>query len=227
MSVKNMKHMITLSLNVALTLTVISGVTLNLGCRPDSGPDDYASQEIIPDAAVPLELPLEDGEERFSLGVFYEGPFTEEVVIDDVSAHLYIYESTFSLSAVNADRVEGVSADRVRHAGGPWWGGGIHWEAPRDLSRWEMLHLSLKSSAESYERLEVAMNNSDTAQAKLSLSSYDWRVDGAWHNLEIPIQDFAEAGLDLTSVVAPLVIIGGSGDDGDELLIDAVYLSLR
>ena len=61
MSVKNMKHMITLSLNMALILTVISAVTLNLSCRLTAGgrlrePGDH------PRRRGPAKVPLEDGE---------------------------------------------------------------------------------------------------------------------------------------------------------------------
>lgn len=210
-----------------LAPTLALTLALATSCRPPSGPDDYESQERIPDAAMPIEAPLADGEARLSLGAFYEGPFTDAVLIDDLNAHLYIYEETFSLSSFNGDRAEGLACDRVKHAGGGWWGGGIHWESARDLSDWGLLHLSLKTRVSAFEGVEVAMNNSDSEQAKRSLIEYGFSADGEWHDLEIPLSDFVAEGLDLSRVVAPLVLIGGAGEEGDALLIDSVYLSSR
>lgn len=207
-----------LSLGILITLTINA-------CRPPSGPNDYASQEYIPDAAMPLTLDLAEGEERLSFGIFYEGPFTEEVVIDDITSHFYIYEETFSMITLDTDRVEGLNSDLITHRGGAWWGGGVHWDEARNLSTWQTLHLSLKSEKNSFTSLQIAMNNSDTSQAKLDLSAYGFKADGAWYNLEIPLSDFADLGLNLSQVRAPLVFIGQAGMPGDRLLIDAVYLS--
>ena len=104
-------------------------------------------------------------------------------------------------------------------------GGGVHWDEARDLSAWQSLHLSLKSELSSFTSLQVAMNNSDTAQAKLDLSNYGFNTDGEWHNINIPLSDFAEQGLDLSQIRAPLVMIGQAGMPDDRFLIDAVYLS--
>lgn len=194
-------------------------------CRSDSGPNDYQSQEYIPDAAMPLTIALLEGEERLSLGIFYEGEFTEEVVIDDLTTHFYIYEETFSVISQESDRTEGVRSDLITHRGGPWWGGGVHWDEPRDLSEWTTLHLSLKSTSEAFSSLEVAMNNSDTAQAKVKLRDYGFIANGEWHSVEIPLSDLMDIGLDITQIAAPLVLIGGAGDAGERLLIDAVYLN--
>ena len=194
-------------------------------CRSDSGPNDYQSQEYIPDAAMPLMIALLEGEERLSLGIFYEGEFTEEVVIDDLTTHFYIYEETFSVISQESDRTEGVRSDLITHRGGPWWGGGVHWDEPRDLSEWTTLHLSLKSTSEAFSSLEVAMNNSDTAQAKVKLQDYGFIANGEWHSVEIPLSDLMDIGLDITQIAAPLVLIGSAGDAGERLLIDAVYLN--
>ena len=115
MKLKYRNNLIGLSLNLLILLNLNA-------CRPPSGPDDYASQEYIPDAAMPLTLELAEGEERLSIGIFYEGPFTEEVLVDDVSSHFYIYEETFSMISFDSDRVEGLNSDLITHRGGAWWG---------------------------------------------------------------------------------------------------------
>lgn len=206
-------------------ISVLLIMLLALACRPDSGPDDYQSQELIADAAIPLTLPLAEGEERFGLGLFYEGETSEEVIIDDLMSHFYIYEETFSMIGFEGDRIEGVQSDRITHRGGGWWGGGVHWDEPRDLSAWDELHLSLKTSEMSFSVLELAMNNSDTEQTKISLNDYGFVTDGEWHDLNIPLSALSDRGLDLSQVSAPLVLIGGRGEIGDTLYIDAVFLS--
>jgi len=209
-------------LRLGLTLFVFT----TFACRGPSGPDDYASQERIPDPPSPIEDELMEGEERLSLGVMYEGPFTEEVVIDELNAHLYIYEETFSLSTFDGDLVEGFSSDQITTRGGAWWGGGVHWEQPRDLSGWGALKLSLKSSDEGFEALEIGMNSGEEErQARVLASDYGFIADGVWHELKIPLTALGERGLALNEVVAPLVLIGGASEAGERLLIDGLYLS--
>ena len=69
------------------------------------------------------------------------------------------------------------------------------------------------------------MNNGDSQQVKVSLSDYGFKTDGEWYALEIPLQDLVDLGLDIAQVTAPLVLIGQSGEIGDILLVDAVYLN--
>lgn len=199
------------------------------GCRADSGPDDYQSQERLRlDAAPPpIDADLAPGERRFNLGAFYEGPADEAVVIDDLTAHFYIYEDTFSVATESADRVEGAVSDRFILRGGPWWGGGIHYDTPRDLSGWDTLHVSLKTAARSQAGLTLALNNPEERQTALALADYGFAADGAWHRLEIPLADFAAAGADLSQVAAPVVFVGPSGAAGEAVLVDGVFLSAR
>lgn len=194
-------------------------------CRAPSGPDDYASQERLPEPVEPIVDELLEGEERLSLGLFYEGPRSDEVVIDDLNAFFYIYEETFSLSSYDGALIEGLSSDRITLSGGPWWGGGVHWEQARDLTGFKSLRLSLRSSSETFNDLEVGMNNSDSEQVRVKVSDYGFSADGAWHTLNIPLTDLAERGVELSAVLAPLVLIGGQSEGGERLMIDGVYLS--
>ncbi len=212
---------------VALWASVgLAAVALG-GCRADGGPDDYQSQEALRlDAEPPpIDASLREGERRFNLGAFYEGPADEAVIIDDVSAHFYIYEDTFAPTVEAADRVEGSTSDRLVLRGGPWWGGGVHWDTPRDLSGWATLNVSLKSSDASQAGFKLAMNNADESQAVVDLAPYGFVADGQWHDLVIPLSAYAEAGADLTQVGAPLVFVGGAGEAGQSVLIDGVFLS--
>jgi len=197
------------------------------GCRAELGPDDYASQEQFTlDAALPpIDSSLREGERRFSIGIFYEGPAEQVVEVDQISAHFYIYEDTFSASAETDDKIDGAQSDRLTHRGGPWWGGGVHWDDPRDLSEWATLNVSLKSDDASMGALDLAMNFGESGQAQVDLAEYGFAADGAWHDLTIPLSDYADAGVDLSQVTAPLVFVGGAGEQGESVLIDGVFLS--
>lgn len=208
-------------------LVCVSALAALAGCRADSGPNDYESQEVfrLDAAPPPIDASTRPGERRLSLGAFYEGPADEIVPIDDLRTHFYIYEDTFSVAIDGGDRVEGSQSDRLSHRGGPWWGGGIHWDDPRDVSAWATLNISLKSRDASFGGLKLAMNNSDESQGAVELSTYGFAADGTWHDLAIPLADFAAAGVDLTRVAAPLVFVGGAGERGESVLVDAVFLS--
>lgn len=197
------------------------------GCRADSGPDDYQSQERLRlDAEPPpIDADVEPGERRFNLGAFYEGPADEGMVIDGTSVHFYIYEDTFSQSVEEVDHVEGAVADRLITRGGPWWGGGIHYDVPQDLSGWTTLNISLKTNAASQAGFKIALNHVGDVQTLIDLSEYGFAADGQWHRIEIPLRDYAEAGADLTQVTAPLVFAGPAGAAGDSVLVDGAFLS--
>lgn len=209
---------------------VISAACLTAtGCRLESGPDDYASQETLRVDAEPppIDADIEDGERRLSIGIFYEGPAVETAVVDEVSNHFYIYEDTFAPAVETGDRVEGSQSDRLVHRGGPWWGGGVHWDVARDVTAYGTLHISLKSADSSYAGLRLGMNGPDENQGVVDASAYGFAPDDTWHRLEIPLADFAAAGVDLTRVNAALVFVGGPGEAGESVLVDGVFFSDR
>lgn len=209
------------------TLLVVPALFALSGCRGDSGPDDYLSQERLRfDAAPPpIDADIEEGEERLSIGIFYEGPAVQTVVVDELRAHFYIYEGTFNALPEAGDRVEGAESTALRTTGGPWWGGGVHWDDPRDLSTWDRFHLSLKSDDASMSGLTIAMNLPGDVPVEIDLAEYGWAADGAWHRIEIPLSDYTAAGMNLATVAAPLVFLGPAGAAGDQVLVDDVYFS--
>ena len=199
-----------------------------VGCRPDPGAPHYATPDEWNPAADDEDFygddPFEAGEQRLDIGLFYEGGSSEAVPIDDVSTHFYIYESTFALGASD-DRVEGYIADSVETTGNPWWGGGIHWDAARDLSKWSQLHLSVKTRDAAMVDVQVGMNGGGN-EAAVSLSSLGFSADGEWHTYNISLQGFIDAGVDLTGVTVPLLLLGEGSPAGDVLLIDDLYYSV-
>lgn len=202
------------------------------GCRAELGDSDYESQEsfaAVSDAGgdggglLTGPDPFEEGDSRLAIGAFYEGASSIEVPIDEVTTHLYVYDQTLSLQ-LDPERVEGRESMRISHGGGLWCGMGVHWDGGRPLTGWTTLHLSALSSDAAFADFEIGMNDA-SGTSKVKVSDYGFRGDGAWHALEIPLADFAAAGLDLGSVQAPFVFLGGPGAAGSSVLIDAVYIT--
>ena len=203
------------------------------GCRAELGESDYASQEsfaAIADAggdggggSLSGPDPFEEGQQRLAIGAFYEGGSSIEVPIDEITTHLYVYDQTLSLQ-LDPERVEGRESMRVSHGGGLWCGMGVHWDGGRPLTGWTTLHLSARSSDAAFADFEVGMNDA-SGTSKVKVSDYGFRGDGAWHTMTIPLADFAAAGLDLNSVQAPFVLLGGPGAAGSAVLIDAIYIT--
>jgi hypothetical protein len=207
-------------------------VMATTGCRPDPGGSSYESQEPFPFGdggghvagdGFPGPYPYRSGERRLALGAFYEGGRSEEVALDNVVAHLYVYDETVMMEP-DGERLEGHSSTRLVHAGKSWWGLGIHWDISRDLSTWKTLHVSLKSSNAAFQLVKVALNNGQNPFF-LEAAPYGWAADGAWHSLAIPVADFVAAGLDATKVTAPFVLAGGPGASGTLVNVDDLYLT--
>lgn len=206
-------------------LSILVALVAAAGCRPDPGVPIYRNADDFLDPDGPDSDPLvgadpyQPGEARLALGIFYEGEFSEQVIIDDVTTHFYIYDGTFTMSLDRDVVEEGLESNRVTHAGLGYWGGGITWDESRDLSDWTTLYLSLRSADPAFADLEVRI--AADSEGSVAASSYGYVNDGEWHHIAIPLEDYA--GLDLTQVTGPLVMIGDAGDQGERLYIDNVY----
>ena len=55
-------------------------------------------------------------------------------------------------------------------------------------------------------------------------NDYGYTNDGEWHSLTIPFADLELQGFDPTSVRSPLIFSGGGGTNGEQLLVDNVYM---
>lgn len=200
-------------------------------CRPDPGPNDYEQQEPFDfpdegsggapaDEVLPGPDPFEAGEQRLSIGFAYEGEASDAILIDGNTTHLYIYEETLVL-APSSDRIEGTTSLQIDLVGSPWWGMGVHWDTARDLSAWDTLHISFRSSDAAFDEIEIGLSDAEVT-ASVMATAYGWAADGSWHNLTIPVADFVEAGLSVSAAETGLVLLGGAGADAS-LLVDAVY----
>lgn len=205
----------------------LGGALLLGGCRPDPGSPNYPNPDAWDPTSddpdfVESDSPFEEGDERLSIGVFYEGGFSEELPIDNETRHVYVYDETYSIG-VSEDRFEGLSADSITITGAQaWWGGGVHWDQPTDLSAWTTMHVALASTDGSFAAWTLGMSDGIT-EARVDVGELGFIPDGTWHSLRIPLGAFP--GLDLSQITVVMLVIGESGTAGDVLLIDDVYFT--
>ena len=194
-----------------------------LGCRPDTGVPEYPNVEDVVDTDVegyePGDDPFEEGDRRLSFGAFYEGESSDLIIVDDVTVHYYIYEGSFSQS-VDADHVEGLQSDRLVVSASTFWGGGIHFDTAVDLTSWSTMHIALRSEDAAMDSLQLGMVGS-SAEVRISPGDYGFAADGEWHVINVPMADFAGAGLDAVEV--GLLIISAVAEPGTAVLFDDFY----
>jgi hypothetical protein len=198
-----------------------------VACREDPGnpvyPDPIANTMDTGEADPNFFLgpdPFE-GQDRLSLSVFYEGGFTEQLLLDEVTVHYYVYENTFTQEVDLIDRVEGYQSDILVQGGVGWLGGGVHSDVPTDFSDWTTLHVSVKSN----DMPDVNFGMNGGVEASAAASAYGYVPDGSWHHLAIPLADLESQGVDLTNISVALLMIADQGSAGSTLHIDNLYLS--
>lgn len=214
-----------------LALLLLLGLA---ACRADPGPNPYGDQENFLDDEEDVFLegpdPYEGAEPRLDIGVFYEGGSSEQLTVDGVSRHYYVYQDEFTGidtfgQELASDRIEGIHSDRVVVSGNPWWGGGIHWDSPRDMTPWGTLHVHLKSADPSFEALQLAMESDGGGVGLVAVADYGFASDDQWHGLEIPLSAYRDQGVDLSMVSIVLRFDGVGGEAGESLLIDNLYFT--
>jgi hypothetical protein len=205
-----------------MRVTLLLALLALVACRPNPGQPNYPDLEPT-GSGLPGPDPWKAGEDRLSIGLFYEGGASQIIEINDIDTHYYIYSNTYTTEPDLEDRVEGLQSDLILPTGVGWWGGGIHWDAPQDMSQWTTLWVSLKSGDAGFADIDLAMN--DGAEVRLSVSDYGWLNDGEWQHLSIPLQDFVDGGIDLGTIEAPFVMVAEAGTLGDLLKIDNLYFT--
>ena len=222
-------------------LCILALLVLGLmGACSDLGTPDYSDQEglvepINPFPPVPPE-PFEPGDQRLSVGYFYEGGRSATIEINTVTTDYFIFaidpdEPVASRSfgeGVSTDRVEGKFSYEVTLNGSPFWGGGIIWFIPIDLSAWTTMFVSFKSSDPSFASFDITLQSGEgeePAGVNLNPTAYGYTNDGQWHFLEIPLQDAIDLGWDPFTVRSPFIVSAPGGTSGDVLLIDNLYFT--
>ena len=211
------------------TLTaLLSTVLLLSGCGEDLPPPDYpdfadalAAQQDQ-NTFVESPTPFIPGSRRLSIGIFYDGPYSDIILLDDATSPFYIYSQTFDIQNEYTLVREGLRADAILGQGTPWLGGGVTWDNPKDLSSWSTMHVSLWSENEQYNDLNLEVEAG--AVIRVPFANYGFVADGEWHELSIPLSDLEALGADLTTFTRPFVLSGGSIRVGARLIIDNLYL---
>ncbi len=216
-------------------------------CRADPGSYDYSehpdivarnSGEFLPgptpyDPTVPRLFPVE---------FFYEPVGNERIYpLNGVNTFLFIFDTAGDgtgqptlqpIPVTSSDRVQGSVSTRIVLNGLTFWGFGVFWNAPHDLSQYSTFNISMRSTNEDTETSfdEVTLSFASGAAEpsrpfllEVPATDYGYVNDGAWHSLTIPLSDLVDAGWDPTSVRTPFAMGGLEGEFGDTLLVDDVY----
>ena len=200
---------------------MILPLLLLLGCRPDPGAPSYPLYEDLPNLGGPD--PYEEGEDRLSLGIFYEMGASENYVIDNSTRFFYIWSDSFSVTTTD-DSIEGSTADNLIAASLGWWGGGVFWDTPTDFQDWDFLNVSLKTADTDMINIEVGMGQGDGELLHwFAVEEYGFEHDGTWHHLSIPLSSAFEI-LDGARIQMPFNI-RGEGPENASLIIDNLYFS--
>mgnify|MGYP000666063613 CR=1 FL=1 len=215
-------------------LLLILGLTVPLGaCRPDIGAplygdfvgDDDDSAGGVDPNNFPGPDPYEDGEERLSVGIFYEGGFSSQITLEAGVADYFIYEGTYESFPDFENREEGYQSDIISPTGVGWWGGGVTWAQPLDLSAWTQLHISFASADPGFASFDVGFGGGGAAEVRATVTDYGFVNDGAWHQVVIPLSVFEAGGADLSSVGLPIQLIADGLVNGEELRVDNLYFT--
>jgi len=218
------------------------------GCVADLGTPDYSGQVGLRDPIDPFPPippdPFQVGDERLYVGLFYEGGYSEEILINTSTTDYFVFAvdrrepvATRSFAeGVSRDRVEGRFSYEITLNGSPFWAGGIIWFEPIDLRGWTTMFVSFKSSDPSFETFDLELTSGDRIDAEgnelpdpsgfpLDPTDYGYANDGEWHFLEIPLQDAIDLGWDPSIARSPFTFSRAGGDQGDVLLIDNLYFT--
>jgi len=173
-------------------LSLVGGCVTDLGTLDDSDPDALDDalgvglrDPIDPFPPIPPD-PFQVGDERLYVGLFYEGGYSEEILINTSTTDYFVFAVDEREPVKTRSFAEGVSRDRVEGrfsyeitlinppapgCGVPpgqscWWGGGILWFEPFDLRGWTTMFVSLKSSDPSFETFEITLQYGDAIDAQ-------------------------------------------------------------
>ena len=206
----------------------------------DLGTPDYSDQEGVVEPVEPFVPyppdPFEPGDQRLYVGYFYEGDSSHEILINTVTTDYFVFAidperpiATRSFTEnTSSDRLEGIVSYEITLNGSSFWGCGIIWDEPIDLSDWTTMFVGFKSSDPSFGNFALTLlsgEGDEPASVELNPGDYGYVNDGEWHFLQIPLQDAIDRGWDPFAVRSPFIVGGPGGTEGDVLLIDNLYFT--
>jgi hypothetical protein len=217
------------------------------GCGPELGTPDYSDQVGLIEPINPFPplgpVPYEPGVARLSVGYFYENGRSKTIPINYVTTNYFIFVTDLNQPAAtltyaqdaSADRIEGLISLAITLNDTPFWGGGMVWSEPMDLSDWTTMYVGFKSSDESFARFDITLQWEEGRQPSqpapepqsvtLDPTAYGYTNDGQWHFLRIPLQDAIDRGFDPSNVRSPFIVSGLTLRAGDVMRIDNLYFT--
>lgn len=218
----------------------IAGLVALVGCNDVPGTPDYSDQEgvvepIDPFPPVPPD-PFDPGDERLSVGYLYEGGWSEEIPINQITTNYFVFAIDVDQPVATAtytqtdssDRLEGLISLEITLNDWPFWGGGIIWFDPIDISEWTTMFVGFKSSDPSFATFDITLQSGEGENpigVALNPRDYGYVNDGEWHFLEIPLRDAIDRGWDPSQARSPFIIGASGGEAGDVLLVDNLYFT--
>lgn len=220
------------------------------GCTADLGTPDYSAEVGLRDRIQgPFDPfppvapdPYQPGDDRLSVGYFYEGGRSDTIPINTVTTNYFIFvvdqnrpgQTLTGSQFPSRDRLEGLISIEFTTTDQPFWGAGILWGEATDLSEWTTMYVGFKSSDESFERFDLTLQSAatlpnepppDPRSVVLDPRNYGYTNDGQWHFLRIPLQDAIDLGWDPSNVRSPFIISAPTSRAGDKMLIDNLYFT--
>ena len=110
------------------SITAFTAALLLVGCGEELGAPNYpdftdalAAQEDQ-NTFVESPSPFIPGSKRLSIGIFYDGAYSDIILLDDTTSHFYIYSQTFGIQNEYQLVREGLRADAILGQGSAWLG---------------------------------------------------------------------------------------------------------
>ena len=126
----------------AILCSVLVGL---VGCRPDPGVPDYSGLSgLFGDGGTPTPKPGPSPSSP-APGGSSSASSTKAGIRTWLPIDNYFIFSNSYATAPDEDCVEGLQSDAFDFNGTGFWGGGLFYNAPTNLTGWTTLHVSLKS----------------------------------------------------------------------------------
>ena len=168
-----------------------------VACREDPGTYDYSEHvEIVERNTVEFldgPTPYVKGVPRLFLGQFFYEPAGSERIfpLNGRDINVFVFDTAgdgtgqFTLEPIpieSGDRIQGKKSTRVIHSGLTFWGFGVFWDTPHDISQYSTFNISLKSDVADEDDVR---RHDDLVPVGSSLAVVDRGGAGQRHGLRL------------------------------------------